>query len=1413
MNLSRSIKHLLAVMLMFTGFSFAQTVHQISAGTDVLLPAIEAAAEGDIIELVSDGGVYLSADQIEINKNLTIRAAQGLNEKPVLKYTGDATSAYLFKLTASPKVSFEGLELDGDGTGDGAAAMAKYGLRLDNGDAAGTMEVRVTDCVLHDFNEKIIKPYASCGIDSLIVKNTVFYNGTKEGVVLYTGSTSDPAVELDYAEFYNCTFYGFEREAIKADTNPNTVMRVNHCTFYNNGGTSKPMLYVDDLLDVEVKNSLFVTNGNTDNFARLESSDNQFHHVVFYDVASHDIADATVSDTLYGDPDFADATNGDFTLGSFSAASGYADDGLAAGALMWDPAAQLPQVIEVLEGTDMLTAAINSAAEGDTVELVSSGGIYLSTEQFQIDKDIVIRAKAGLAEKPVLKYIGDASSPYMFKLVASPKVTFEGIEFYGDGTPDGAAAVSKYALRLDNEDAEGTMEVRVFDCEFNHFDDKFIKPYPSCGIDSLIVRNSVFHDGAREGITLYSGSSSDPAVELEYAEFYNCTFYNIEREAIKGDTNPNIVFRMNQCTVYNCGGSGKSFVFVDDLLDVEVKNSIFVENQYSTYFARFESTDNIFKNNVFYDVASHEVVDATVSDTLFADPVFADAAAGDFTLGAESQARTAGEGGTPAGDLRWAIDPNAVILTVLTEGMGIVTLDPPGNIYSPGTSVTLTATADNGWLFSGWEGVSVFPPDNPVATVTINENMTVKAIFVSAQPQVTLNYEAIGLGEVTVEPAPASTGSYDQGTEVTLTATPVENWHFVTWEGDVVSETNPITFTVDSNMTVNGRFASNFTQYTLNLDVEGMGSVVAAPEPILGTYDSNTVVTLNATAAQGWEFAGFTGDLTGTSVLDSVLMNSDKNITATFTEIEFGSGVLEIDTTWDLFDAVMFANNNSMIDTLVLAEEGVYTSYNAEDVSVLKPLTIMAKPGLETKPVITNSDVEEANIDIFRVYDDFTLVGVVIDGGNELSHGMKYAVRLSNSSGGDTVRFGADQTFIDVDFMNMFEKKDSTKDGHVFKIDTQVRAGGVVFENCTVNGTGYEAIRISDTEKWDTDRALDSLIIRNCTFTNCDAEAVRYYSDALDDTPDAPIVIEHVTFDNTATRVMFLKNSGGAIIRDIIISNSRMSNHGRDEDILDAQGTSVFPSYVSNVDTFNVLNVPIKSTDGVVDTATIYGIDPEYADASANDYTLAGTSHLYRLASDGEALGDLRWATNDPVNFMITVMVEGGNGSVVSDPMPIGNTYAPGTVVTLTAVPDSGYTFIKWEGDASGEETSATVTVDADKEVTAVFDILNSVEDEMIPVDFSMDQNYPNPFNPTTMINFGLPVTAKVTLKVYDVLGREVAVLRNSTEMNAGYHKVMWNGLNDNGVRVSSGIYIYRISASGIEGRDFVNTKKMIMLK
>jgi|GEM_PF-1119609 len=102
-------------------------------------------------------------------------------------------------------------------------------------------------------------------------------------------------------------------------------------------------------------------------------------------------------------------------------------------------------------------------------------------------------------------------------------------------------------------------------------------------------------------------------------------------------------------------------------------------------------------------------------------------------------------------------------------------------------------------------------------------------------------------------------------------------------------------------------------------------------------------------------------------------------------------------------------------------------------------------------------------------------------------------------------------------------------------------------------------------------------------------------------------------------------------------------------------------------------------------------------------------------------------------------------------------------------------------------------------------------ENSTLPKEYTLSNNYPNPFNPSTKINFTLPVQSKVTLEVYNMLGQRVATLVNST-MAAGNHDIIWNACSSNGL-TSSGVYIYKINAEGVNGKSFTQSRKMLLLK
>lgn len=95
----------------------------------------------------------------------------------------------------------------------------------------------------------------------------------------------------------------------------------------------------------------------------------------------------------------------------------------------------------------------------------------------------------------------------------------------------------------------------------------------------------------------------------------------------------------------------------------------------------------------------------------------------------------------------------------------------------------------------------------------------------------------------------------------------------------------------------------------------------------------------------------------------------------------------------------------------------------------------------------------------------------------------------------------------------------------------------------------------------------------------------------------------------------------------------------------------------------------------------------------------------------------------------------------------------------------------------------------------------------LVPEKFELQQNYPNPFNPTTLIEYALPKTSNVNLSIYNSLGQLVKTLISETK-EEGFHTAVWDGTNQNGAKLASGMYIYKITTN-----NFVQSKKMILLK
>ncbi len=141
-------------------------------------------------------------------------------------------------------------------------------------------------------------------------------------------------------------------------------------------------------------------------------------------------------------------------------------------------------------------------------------------------------------------------------------------------------------------------------------------------------------------------------------------------------------------------------------------------------------------------------------------------------------------------------------------------------------------------------------------------------------------------------------------------------------------------------------------------------------------------------------------------------------------------------------------------------------------------------------------------------------------------------------------------------------------------------------------------------------------------------------------------------------------------------------------------------------------------------------------------------------------------------------------------------------VARILADRDQSVLAAMYEGAADCPESAAKQLI-----LRALGDLLKRESESTLPTSFALYQNFPNPFNPSTEISFDLPASCDVTLEIFSSAGRRVALLARKP-FTAGNHTVRWEGVDDGGRHVASGVYLYRLTAG-----EHAESRKMLLLK
>jgi len=224
----------------------------------------------------------------------------------------------------------------------------------------------------------------------------------------------------------------------------------------------------------------------------------------------------------------------------------------------------------------------------------------------------------------------------------------------------------------------------------------------------------------------------------------------------------------------------------------------------------------------------------------------------------------------------------------------------------------------------------------------------------------------------------------------------------------------------------------------------------------------------------------------------------------------------------------------------------------------------------------------------------------------------------------------------------------------------------------------------------------------------------------------------------------------------------------------------------NSVSGINIYVMPIP--DSVSGYSSISGaVTSSGPSGSVTVSSVTGVSGAIVYATDADGNVEGYGVTDGSGNYTITGLTQ-GTFNVFTDAFGYTSSGSASSSTTYNS-----------DGTATAGSASLSVTPESPLAV--------KTPSAVQPTSYSLEQNYPNPFNPTTQIAFNIAQTERVDISIFNILGQKVATVVDG-EMGSGAHIVMWNGRNQNGELLPSGVYFYRLSTP-----NFTAVKKMLLLK
>jgi uncharacterized repeat protein (TIGR02543 family) len=731
---------------------------------------------------------------------------------------------------------------------------------------------------------------------------------------------------------------------------------------------------------------------------------------------------------------------------------------------------------------------------------------------------------------------------------------------------------------------------------------------------------------------------------------------------------------------------------------------------------------------------------------------------------------------------------------------------------------------------------------NP-ATITMDGNKTVAATFTVLQ-QYTLAINLLGGGTVTANPAD-SLLLYDEGTVVTLTATPATGFQFSGWSGDFSGATNPATITMDTSKTV----MATFTPISVTDNVAHEETQTG------GSANSTSVTTV--------------GSLTGVSgQLYLAAISNRANLPVT--------GVSGLGLTWTLVKNQCSGRSNTGVE--VWMAQGAPTSNTTVTATFANPplsaaIAVSRYSGVDqTNPVgnviagNTNGldglcalgvDTSLYSFNLTTTRDGAVVYGAVAVRTRPHTPGSGYIERgefiqgLGGSGAGVAVQ---DRSVASPATVAVNGTLGGKTDWAVVAIEIRppakllvsiVGSGSVTLDppgGSYLTGTVVTLMATPDAgfefSGWSGDLSaaggnnpttitMDGQKNVTATFTPISAGGQITHEETQTGGSVSSLTVAtsanltgvsghlYLAAISTRTKVQVTGVSGLGLTWTLVKSQCA----GRGNTMVEVWMAQGSPTHNSPV----TATFGSKPSNAVIAVSRYSGV---HASSPIGSLTSGNT-----VGADGPCAGG---TDSNAYSFNLTTTV---NDAMVYGAAALrSRTHTPGSSYTERAEIMQGTTGAAAAVAVQEQASASAATIAVDGSLSGstdwamiAFEIKPSSSSSAtkraapsgisaIPTAFQLEQNYPNPFgrlpfNPSTMIGFALPVAGQVTVNVYNQAGQLVRTLVEQ-EMAAGRHQVLWNGRNQAGKTVAAGFYLYQIVVRDNHGRAaFTETRQMIFIK